>query len=89
MQSLDVDAVDVDMKMQVPQEQKAYTVERLVADAVGVVKALGHERCTLVAHDWGGIVGWWVPAPRHTRCAAWHLAPRLHAPMLGSDCRNG
>jgi hypothetical protein len=40
------------------QEQAAYTMENVVADVVGVVEALGHDRMTLVVHDWGGLIGW-------------------------------
>lgn len=40
------------------QDQAAYTIENLVADAAGVIDALGHSSATLVVHDWGGLVGW-------------------------------
>jgi hypothetical protein len=38
-----------------------------VADVVGVMEALGHDRMTLVVHDWGGLIGWygigWLRVP--------------------------
>lgn len=43
-----------------PGGQRGYTVQRLVADVVGLVKALGVERVHLVGHDWGGVVAWYV-----------------------------
>jgi pimeloyl-ACP methyl ester carboxylesterase len=40
-----------------------YAIERLVADVVGLARALGG-RVSLVGHDWGGVVAWFV-AMRH------------------------
>lgn len=35
-----------------------YEVDVLVADTVGLIEALGHERAMVVGHDWGGAVAW-------------------------------
>ena len=35
-----------------------YHRKHLVADVIAVIKALGYEKCTLLAHDWGGVVSW-------------------------------
>ena len=35
-----------------------YTVRQLTNDMVGLVGALGHERASVGAHDWGAVVGW-------------------------------
>ena len=35
-----------------------YRIDRLADDIASLVKALGHESCTLVAHDWGGVISW-------------------------------
>jgi pimeloyl-ACP methyl ester carboxylesterase len=43
---------------------RAYHLDALVADVVGLADALGRERVSLVGHDWGGIVAWWAAA-RH------------------------
>ena len=56
------------------QDQAAYTMENVVADVVGVMEALGHDRMTLVVHDWGGLIGW---------CAA--HAVHLHRTQLRSS----
>ncbi len=37
---------------------EAYRVGELVADLNALVDALGHERCALVGHDWGGALAW-------------------------------
>lgn len=36
----------------------SYRLDRLVGDATGTMRALGHERMVLVGHDWGGVVAW-------------------------------
>ncbi len=41
-----------------PEASERYTVLDIVGDLVGLVEALGHERCTLVGHDWGALVAW-------------------------------
>lgn len=35
-----------------------YEVDVLVADVLGLVRALGHERAFVVGHDWGAAVAW-------------------------------
>ena len=43
-----------------PADPQAYDSLTLSADAVGIADALGHETFTLVTHDWGAIVGWYM-----------------------------
>ena len=40
----------------------AYRVDRLAADSVAIVRALGRERAQVVGHDWGGAVTWHLAA---------------------------
>ncbi len=47
-----------------PQAVEAYKADRIVEDIVALADALGHERFTLVGHDWGGAVAW-LAALRH------------------------
>ncbi len=47
-----------------PADVGAYAMDELVADAIGMLDALGWERADLVGHDWGGSVAWHV-AGRH------------------------
>jgi epoxide hydrolase 4 len=47
-----------------PEGVRAYHLDTLVADVIGLADALGRERVSLVGHDWGGIVAWWA-ACRH------------------------
>ncbi|MBD2251838.1 alpha/beta fold hydrolase [Nostoc parmelioides] len=41
-----------------PQEQSAYVMDELIKDVAGLIKELGHEKCILVGHDWGGAIAW-------------------------------
>ena len=43
-----------------PAEVEAYDVVQCAADAAGIADALGHETFTLVTHDWGAVVGWYM-----------------------------
>jgi epoxide hydrolase 4 len=47
-----------------PLGTSAYRLDLLAGDVVDLATALGIERFDLVAHDWGGVVAWWVAA-RH------------------------
>lgn len=41
-----------------PASPDAYKPKMLVEDLVQLIRVLGYERCTIVAHDWGGAVCW-------------------------------
>ena len=41
-----------------PQGTRAYRVDTLAADVLGLIAAAGRERAFVVAHDWGGGVAW-------------------------------
>jgi epoxide hydrolase 4 len=38
----------------------AYRLEVLAADVLGLLDATGQEKASIVGHDWGGVVGWWL-----------------------------
>src|SRR5258706_8244233 len=54
-----------------PEGEDAYGMAHLVADVVGLVDALGRERCHLAGHDWGALVGWSVASHRPERLLTW------------------
>src|ERR1019366_4658089 len=41
-----------------PPDVAAYRMRLLVADAAGLVEALGAERAVVVGHDWGAVIAW-------------------------------
>ncbi|MEA2630467.1 MAG: epoxide hydrolase 4 [Chloroflexota bacterium] len=47
-----------------PPRVSDYALDVLAADVIGLIDASGRAQVTLVGHDWGGVVAWWV-ALRH------------------------
>ena len=47
-----------------PRGLDAYAVDRLAADVIGLIAARGRDTATVVGHDWGAGVAWWL-ALRH------------------------
>jgi epoxide hydrolase 4 len=47
-----------------PADVSAYDLDLLAADVIGVADHFGQHRFTVIGHDWGGSVGWWI-ATRH------------------------
>ncbi len=41
-----------------PKGVKAYSLDKLVADILGLMDALGYEKVNLIGHDWGAVVAW-------------------------------
>jgi pimeloyl-ACP methyl ester carboxylesterase len=50
-----------------PADRAAYRLPRLAADVVGLLDAYGRETASVVGHDWGGVVGWWLASERPAR----------------------
>lgn len=47
-----------------PRERRAYTIDKLAGDVIGLLDAAGLARAQVVGHDWGGGVAW-ATAIRH------------------------
>lgn len=45
-----------------PRGRAAYRPRELVRDAVALLDAAGARTATVVGHDWGGILAWWIAA---------------------------
>jgi pimeloyl-ACP methyl ester carboxylesterase len=41
-----------------PEPIEAYSMKNMVADAVGIVEALGEDTAVIIGHDWGGPMAW-------------------------------
>ena len=74
-----------------PQAVRDYTLDKLTADAVGLIDAAGCEQAHVVGHDWGGVVGWWIAAndpERVTRLAIMNVPhPHVMRKLLSTSAR--
>ncbi len=43
-----------------PKGVRAYNLDLLARDIVGLIDDAGREKAYVVGHDWGGMVGWWL-----------------------------
>ncbi|MHC5212545.1 MAG: alpha/beta fold hydrolase [Planctomycetota bacterium] len=43
-----------------PPDIASYRLDRLGADALGLIDAAGRDTADVVGHDWGGAVAWWI-----------------------------
>lgn len=43
-----------------PKGVRAYNLDDLALDVVGLIDALGREKAHVAGHDWGGMVSWWL-----------------------------
>ncbi len=50
-----------------PRGVAAYNLDLLALDVIGLIDAAGVERASLVGHDWGAGVAWWVAAKHPER----------------------
>ncbi|KAK9833515.1 hypothetical protein WJX81_000275 [Elliptochloris bilobata] len=62
----DYECVAIDMRgynlSDKPKGRENYRIDVMTDDIAALVEALGHKRCTLVAHDWGGTIAWFFAA---------------------------
>lgn len=61
-----------------PAATEAYATERLLADALGLMDALGCPRFHQVGHDWGGQLSWLLAAHHPQRLMSLTVASRPH-----------
>ncbi|MDB5479357.1 MAG: epoxide hydrolase [Caulobacteraceae bacterium] len=61
-----------------PSATDAYATEHLVADALGMMDALGAPRFHLVGHDWGGQLAWLIAAGHADRLLSLSVLSRPH-----------
>ncbi len=45
-----------------PLDVSAYTLEETGKDILDLINSMGRQRATLIGHDWGGGVAWWLAA---------------------------
>lgn len=43
-----------------PPDIRSYSRDILAEDVVELIKKTGHPKATVIGHDWGGVVAWWL-----------------------------
>jgi pimeloyl-ACP methyl ester carboxylesterase len=61
-----------------PREVSDYSTDLLVADALGIMAALGYSRWHQVGHDWGGQLSWLIAAAHPQRLFSLNVLSRPH-----------
>ena len=61
-----------------PADLEAYITDLIVADALGLMDALGAQRFHLVGHDWGGQIAWLIAARHPQRLKSLTVLSRPH-----------
>ena len=64
-----------------PEGVRAYTLDGLAKDVVGLARAFGGSKFSIIGHDWGGVLAWHLAArnPDVIERAVILNAPRLAA----------
>jgi len=64
-----------------PAEMEQYHINALIEDLRALAEHLGHEKFTMVAHDWGGAVAW-SAAMRHPQMLEKLIIVSIHPIQL-------
>jgi len=71
-----------------PEGRRAYDLDRLAKDVIGLADALGRERFAVVGHDWGGLVAWWTASRYRDRVEKLVVLNAPHPAVAGSYMRS-
>lgn len=65
-----------------PIGRKAYDLDTLAADIIGLADAYGREKFILIGHDFGGLVGWWITSRHPERVERFVAINSFHPQIL-------
>jgi pimeloyl-ACP methyl ester carboxylesterase len=71
-----------------PQGVESYDAGLLVADALNLAQAMGHERFHVVGHDWGGQISWLLAARHPDRVRSLTVLSRPHPAAFAAALRS-
>ncbi|UVF20092.1 alpha/beta hydrolase [Microvirga terrae] len=71
-----------------PDGRRAYDLDVLAKDVVGLADALGRRTFSVVGHDWGGLVAWWTASRYPDRIAKLAVLNAPHPSVAGSYIRS-
>lgn len=72
-----------------PPHVKDYAIDTLAGDVVGLIDALGYDKVTLVGHDWGAAVAWWVATLYPNRLHRLAILNVPYPPLMFEQIRSG
>ena len=70
-----------------PQGRRAYDLDILAKDVIGLADAVGRTSFSLVGHDWGGLVAWWTASRYPERVAKLAILNAPHPTIAGAYMR--
>lgn len=71
-----------------PEGRRAYDLDILAKDVVGLADALGRRTFSVVGHDWGGLVAWWTASRYPDRVTKLAILNAPHPSIAGSYMRS-
>ncbi|MET0528896.1 MAG: alpha/beta hydrolase [Microvirga sp.] len=66
---------------------KAYDLDTLATDIIGLADTYGRKKFTLIGHDFGGLVGWWIASRYPDRIERFVAINSFHPQILVSYWR--
>jgi pimeloyl-ACP methyl ester carboxylesterase len=71
-----------------PEGRRAYDLDTLARDVVGLADALGRETFSVVGHDWGGLAAWWTASRYPDRVSKLVVLNAPHPSVAGAYMRS-
>ncbi len=71
-----------------PEGRRAYDLDTLAKDVVGLADALGRRTFSVVGHDWGGLVAWWTASRYPDRVEKLVALNAPHPGVVGAYLRS-
>lgn len=71
-----------------PRGVRAYGMDDVVRDAVGLIDEAGREKAYVVAHDWGGMAAWWLALKHPGRIERLAILNCPHPKVIRRHLRN-
>ncbi|MBM6579794.1 alpha/beta hydrolase [Microvirga sp. BT689] len=70
-----------------PEARRAYDLDTLAEDVVGLADALSRQTFSLVGHDWGGLAAWWTASRHPDRVSKLGILNAPHPSVAGAYMR--
>jgi pimeloyl-ACP methyl ester carboxylesterase len=71
-----------------PNGKKAYSIDKLVDDVLGIVRFAGRDKFHLIGHDWGTVIGWQLVHDHPELILSWSGMSIPHTQAFGEAVVN-